>query len=323
MKLRSIIESIESVDHAGHRTALFLVAISTVAELLHKLVPGADNLEKGSNELLHSVHWLALGLALLYLVIRACLTRNTAKEAALLLDEETPRFITLFPSSHYPYESIALTDQDVKFVTDPETPEFEELATLNEQAFDGSSFELETEKLRSRNAEWILKNPAVFMLVCEPGKPGIFIGYTSVVPLNDPGSDVYLRGLIKDQDWPVSLLCSPGEPSGMLLIFAIGLQLKLRRSRSLGRPNLNRLLKALEYHIQVIAKAHTGKPEGMSVWTQSEHKSIRRHLMNRGFRGAHPPKKSAEGFDMLRLQIVAPEPERAILQNEVRIGQGV
>ena len=137
-------------------------------------------------------------------------------------------------------------------------------------------------------------------------QPTEYIGYTAIVPLNDVGADVYFRGLIKDRDLPASLICRAGEPSRALLIFAVVLNVKWRDRRSLGRRHLNRLLKAVEYHVNVVATAHAGHTGGCVVWTQSEHKSIVKHLRERGFTSTKPPTRAADGFELLGVRITPP-----------------
>ena len=294
------------MDHAGHRLTLILVGLATLAELARLIIPKANEAGEMFAHWLHMVHWIALAVALAYLFFRVVMARNVAKELAQILDDKPQQFITLFPSrTIYAYERLQITPADVTFVGSVSDSEFEELSILNEEGFEGSAFEIEGEKLRQRNAAWVAKNKRLFMLAHESkGTTGVkYLGYTCITPLSAVGEDVYFRGLIKDQDLPVSLICGPNEPSNAYLIFAVVLRTDLRKPGSLGHSHLNRLLKALQYHIDVIVKAHAGQQAKVYVWSQSEHKSIVRHLERQGFRATDPPTRSAEGFDMLRLEI--------------------
>ena len=309
MKLRKTFEVIESVDHAGHHIALLLVAAATLAELLHTILPAAGEIGEGLAKWLHFLHWFALAVVILYLSMRISLTRNVGKELGQILQERPQTFITLFPSgTKYAYQHLRILEDDVSVVKTADSSEAEKLSAMNEEGFDGSAFEIDGDKLRRRNADWISKNPGMFMLVRKPRTGGSavreFIGYTSVVPLNQVGVDLYFHGLIKDQDLRASLLCRPGEPSSNYLIFAVVLEPQYRLNPSLGQPFLNFLLKALEYHVEKVVAAHANNHTRVFIWTQSEHTSIVSHLRKRGFEETTPPTKSAEGFDMLRLELV-------------------
>jgi hypothetical protein len=312
MKLHSIRRHIEHVTEAGHGVTLALVAIAASATLLQSAMPGAGEFERLVNDALHWVHWGALALAVAYGSCSVMFGRNAAREISSSIEKPTDSpFISLFPQEvRYRYQSLDVTARDVAFVTSANGDDWNELLRLNEEGFDGTAFELDHGKLARRNKQWVEKNDRLFMLVTSgargDGPETTHVGYTSVVPLTDTGADVYFRGLIKDQDLPASLICRPGEPTQALLIFAVAVDRRWRRLLSLGRPQLNRLLKALEYHVQVVAAAHAGHPKGLLLWTQTEHKSIASHLEARGFAPTVPPTVSADGFELVSLPLAAP-----------------
>lgn len=326
MEFRKKLEALEYLDHAGHKIALLLVGVATAAELLHNFVPQVGQWESMISNALHLVHWGGLIVAITYLMYHGFLVRNVGKEIAEMLDRklqeqsmpfnegppQTPRSSTS-RNRLYRYQRLVVTPSDVVFVSRADNEIAEILFDINEQYFERTAFALSRDQARRRNSEWIDKNQKVFMLVRDPARPETenhitkenFVGYTSIVPLNEIGADLYLRGLIKDKDLPASLICKPGEPTNMLLIFAIAMEPKHRREKSLNTAHLNLLLKAAEYHARMLASTHAGHHSGMYLWTQSEHESIVKHLKMRGFAGTSPPTKAADGFELLRCQFDA------------------
>jgi hypothetical protein len=309
MKLHSIRTWFEHLSEAEHHVTLALVAIALIAAGLSYVTPMASEFQKLVGEILHWVEWTALALVLVYASSMVALRRNVGEEIVEAIEEPKVSPITfLFPHEQkYRYQALQLTSRDVVFVSVAQGEDWNQLLRLNEEGFDRTAFELDHSKMARRNTEWVRKNDRLFMLV-KSTIPKVdqpdYIGYTAVVPMTDAGADVYFRGLIKDQDLPASLICGPGEPTQALVIFAIALSRTLRGVQSLGRPQLGRLLKALEYHIDVAAKAHSGHPKGILLWSQTEHKGVASHLRTRGFTATDPPTKSAEGFEFVSRRIV-------------------
>jgi hypothetical protein len=306
----------EHLDEWGHSVTLALFAIAAVAAALPSIMPTATTIAPMASEfqnvvteLLHWVEWTALGLILVYAPIIFALRRNAGEEISEAIDEPEPesnRITSLFSREpKYRYQTLQIASRDVNFVSVAQGDDWNELLRLNEEGFDRTAFELDHSKMAKRNTEWVQKNDRLFMLVTSttPGARPEYIGYTAVVPLTDVGANIYFRGLIKDQDLPADLICRPDEPTHALVIFAIALSRKLRGIRSLGRPQLGRLLRALEYHIDVVAAAHAGHPQGIWVWSQTEHKGVAAHLRTRGFTGTEPPTMSAERFEFVRRRI--------------------
>lgn len=321
MLLREQEHLLEHVDHYGHQVALILVALSAGAELLQRVLPEEDagmaqveGVGHLLGETLHGVHLVALVVAVAYVGVRLFLKRNVGREVSRLMATPTSDELpSVLPQLKYRYDRVPLTPAQLQFVRDVHDPEADTLNTLNEEAFLRSSFEVGGETLRARNATWIAKHPSLFTLVRLPvGVPRpegealttepVF-GYSAVVPLNAVGAAVYLRGLITDRELPVEMIAAPGEPSPALLIFAVALKDQYRRERSLASPYFTLLLQALAIHIDTLAPLHRGHPEGIRVWTQSEHKAMIDILRRQGFTGTTPPTMSAEGFELLYRQL--------------------
>lgn len=288
------------MEHFGHELTLGLVAIATLAELASDRLPIAHTAVKPLGTALHWIHWLSLGIAIGYLLLRWVFGRNVALNIAATLDARPQHPITTLFSDGVPYryQRLLLDDRALQFVSSPNSKAFADLITLNEKGFTGSAFEITGTKLQKRNAEWVTKNAKVFALVRSPSDSDTIIGYSSIVPLTAVGADVYFRGLLKDQDIPASLICGAAEPSECLLIFAVVLREDLQSGSSLEKRDLNRLLKVVEAHAGILAATHHSGVAA-KLWTQAEHKKIIKHLKRRGFREPDPPLTSADGFQLM------------------------
>ncbi len=317
MQLRGKLAFFRHLDHWNHVATLILVAISTIALLLNRVVPHAEGAESALNGVLHFIHWFALAVVLLYLSAYFLLRRNVGKELAKLLSEAGDVAIDEPPEAHprprHPdarHRSIGITAGDVAFVSAIDRHLVDILLAMNVEGFEGGDFELTPQEVQERNPGLVGKNPRAFMLVRDRARkaraPGEsedrqdFIGYSCVLPLNEVGADVYLRGLIPDKRLPPSILCAEGEPCSAVLAFAVVLDHRIRKSTSLLRAKYSGFLaRAVEYHIAAVAMAHAGAADSVTVWAQSEHEWLNRKLADLGFEPASPPKKSADGHALL------------------------
>lgn len=326
MQLQGKLKLLEHVDHFSHKVTLALVGASLLAVLVSNIHASGHAAETALTKLLHFVHWFALAIVVLYLSARLLLERNVGKELASLM-LNTDEFHTIgnagakstaeeSSKSKPPSRSLTLSvgPQDVEFVVSSSGHLAKVLFTMNREGFERSAFELTQDGVVRRNSALIDRSPKAFQIVRNKATAGSsariedFIGYTCVLPLNEIGADVYLRGLIKDKNIPASLLCRQNEPASAVLVFAIVLDRKVARSRSLKGKYFGFLLKALEYHISSVAEAYAGNAQTISVWAQSEHESLRKRLMERGFTSTTPRTKSADDYELLRLELPVPKP---------------
>ncbi len=181
------------------------------------------------------------------------------------------------------------------------TGEIAELAQMNYEAFKDSAFEVETERLGTRNAAWIERNPRIFMMISDPLDATQYIGYSAMLPLTREGLDLYLLGGIKDADLP-AIFIAPNKPATAgVIVFAIYLKPGYRFQQSEASRNYSiYFLACVRRHLAVLfprprqRAATTAYPP---IYVQTEWGAMKRRLKRCGF--VETGKKSAEGFDFL------------------------
>jgi hypothetical protein len=308
MHLKTKLRILEHVDHLSHKVTLALVAISLLALLLGYLDPDARKAESAVTELLHFVHWFALAVAVLYLLARLLLEKNVGRHLATLVKDakayDVPTTGTAREKSAPRSGSLEIAPTEIEFVTSSSSSLQKTLNDLNIRGFEGSiAFGMTEDEVTRRNSAIIDRCATAFLLVrAGTASPDVYVGYTCVLPLNDVGADVYLRGLIKDKDIPESLICREGETAGAILVFAIVLDERIARSKSLKGKSFGFLLRALEYHVATVAARYPSVSDRSDVWVQSEDESLRRLLLARGFRSSEPRRISADGHELLVLK---------------------
>lgn len=330
MQLNTKLRILEHADHLSHKITLILVAASLAALLLGNLFPEARQAETALNVILHFVHWFALAVVVLYLLARQFLERNVGRELARLIkNSETHEDAGSAQGKPKPATrsgALLITAKDVEFVASSSGQFATLLNDRNLEGFERSlAFGMTREEVIQRNSAIIDRCPTAFQLVrAGPASPrDVFIGYTCVLPLNEVGTDVYLRGLIKDKDIPASLLCRPGETAKAILVFAIVLDQRITKSKSLKGKSFGFLLRALEYHVSVIAQEYSSGSGAIDVWVQSEDDSLRTLLLSRGFKSSTPKIMSANGHELLRLEFQPPPAETEVAANAQSPGNAV
>ena len=250
MQLQTKLRILEHADHLSHKITLGLVAASLAALLLGNPYPDARKAVTAITELLHFVHWFALAVVVIYLLARLLLERNVGRElASLIRAAEAYEGATSDPRRPNPVTrsgSLVITPQDVEFVAPSSSPLATVLNNKNIEGFERSvAFGMTPDEVIRRNSAIIDRCPKAFLLVRagSTSPRDVFIGYTCVLPLNEVGADIYLRGLIKDKDMPASLLCRTRESVNAILVFAIVLDERITKSKSLKGKYFGFLLK--------------------------------------------------------------------------------
>lgn len=322
MQLKTKLRILEHADHLSHKITLILVAASLVALILGNLFPEARQAETALTAILHFVHWFALAVVVVYLLARQFLERNVGRELARLIKDaeahEDAGSAQGKPNPSTRSGSLVITAKDVEFVASSSGQFATLLNDRNIEGFERSlAFGMTREEVIQRNTAIIDRCPTAFQLVrAGSASPrDVFIGYTCVLPLNEVGADIYLRGLIKDKDIPASLLCRPGESVKAILVFAIVLDQRITKSNSLKGKSFGFLLKALEYHVSVIAREYSSGSGALDVWVQSEDASLRTLLLSRGFKSATPKIMSANRHELLRLEFLPRPAETEVAAN--------
>lgn len=332
MHIRKLLQRLRTVDHRVHGWTLMLVVVGAASQatviLLPKVAPGikvGSAVTEFFTYTLHILHWVAVGALVLYAFVYYFFTRKPVAElAARFPKSSTSENAANLPERRgpvevlYAYKGRGVSAEDVHLVARTDKKMAEIVHQMNHDAFLWSPhFELTLDEMRARNAELIARNQSTFLLLRDPNRESTasddasvrsdFIGYTCVLPLNDVGTEVYLRGLVSDTQLPGIFLARDAEPAASLLLFAIFLERGYRVGTAGSRYVLF-LARCVEHHIRELAKTH-GPPSGsIDVWAQAEDESLRAHLVNRGF--AETKKISKEGFPLYKRTLANVTPEQ-------------
>lgn len=306
MQLRRKLQRLHEYEHEAHVATLILVAIGVFADWLGTFLPTRFHIAPLITHALHWLHYLSLGLVVVYAGARLSLARRPSKEIAALLPSPKPTHRILTPGSEpkaYSYRGRPVPQDDREFVTDPTSPLALALYQMNQTAYEGSAFELTLAEVTKRDSAIITRNSHAFMVFRDPNRELTtpveestiedYVGYSAVFPINDTGKDVYLRGLIPDTRFPESLVCPDKDKAAMLLFFAMHLR-KPYRARNAGQKYSLLLARCIEEHIRIVARAHAEAGDQIEVWVQSEDQSMRDHYIYRGFEISES--RSCEGF---------------------------
>jgi hypothetical protein len=285
-------EFLEKWNHRAHYVTVSLVAVALLTAPFSAAGSAATLAEA-----LHAVHLFTIALTALYLLLFVLLSRNVGRELAAALTAATAE-----PASERErtYKFAPVKPEDVEFVSEADA-KLDALIAMNLEGFAGSAFEMTEDELRERNTAFVIRNPKAFLLVRNPlrmsNEDDEFIGFSCMLPLNAIGADCYLNGVVKDRDIRASLLCAPGEQCDSILLFAIMLKKKYRKIKGLPSRYYPFLLRCANHHIRTLARAHDISATAQTMWVQSEHPDIRKHLRRQGFARAER-KKSADGFNL-------------------------
>jgi len=162
--------------------------------------------------------------------------------------------------------------------------DLEELADMNYEAFQGTTFEAGRPKLLERNRRLFRQNPWTFLLHLDPKGSGSIIGYSCLLPLKKSGADLYSRGLLSDADLPSELITSSlDEVPAAVLIFAIALRPEWQRGgKHWSKRNEIHLFRSLRHHYAVLYRNYTVQPP--PLWVQTELYGIKKKMAEFGFR---------------------------------------
>lgn len=318
MRVREITEAIEKWGSASHHLTLVLIAAAVTSGVAAYTYPVVSLATVWIGHALHGLHYLAFLLAVLNGATILFFRRNIGQQIALALRSHYsihPDPVSIIAKeARYRYQAMRVAPDDVEFVTDPESWCAKSLFEMNVHSFEGSAFEMSEEEIVDRDTALIAQNGKTFLLVRNPlretREDADFIGFSSVLPLNRTGSDLYLSGLIKDRHIRSSMLCSEGEPCDTILVFAIALKPEYRKVKGLAAAYYPFLLRCAEHHIRTVAAAHPGCAK-VTAWVQAEHPKLRQHLGERGFVFS-PGKRSADGFDLYSRDIEVIQPMSGI-----------
>ncbi len=327
MQLLTYLRRIKRWDHSLHELTLVLVVVSAVSQVAANYLASrgprasmAASVNAFLTTALHWVHWIAVGILMLYAAAYFVFSRRPGKELsdALPLPAEVP------PSDDgkvahgamqvpYAYQGRGVLAEDIQFVTKTDKALAEIVYQMNVDGFQASEFELSLDEARTRDAAFIDRNGVAFLLLRDPNRettPELstssrkdFIGYTCVLPLNEVGTDVYLRGLISDRVFPASLICGAGEPAASILVFAMYLE-KEYRAKAVGQKYVVVLVRCIEEHIRRVVTGNAPRADTIDVWVQAEHESLRKHFRQRGF--VETDRKSNEGFPLFKRSLLRP-----------------
>jgi hypothetical protein len=202
------------------------------------------------------------------------------------------------------------TDAAPMCLTDFASPELlDTLVEMNHTGFKDSAFEVERERLLRRNKAWIEKNPRIFQLMRDPRNQKEYIGYSSLVPLNAEGADLYLEGSLKDADIKAALICGPGERPSAILAFAIVLRQEFSFTRSgAAREYSPYFWTCIRKHVRELYPHLFEAGDYPPIYAQAERSRMKDRLKSIGFKPTGLP--SADGFELWVLENAA----RPVLQ---------
>lgn len=321
MHLQKLLQRLRTVDHQVHSWTLIIVVVGAATQaaayLLPKFAPGARIPSAVTDFLataLHALHWVAVGALVLYASFYYFFTRKPSVDLAKQLPEPSASGGSPINSQEngsiqvpYTYKGRGVSADDVQFVGRADTALAEITHQMNHDGFQRSHFELTLNEVRARNSELIAHNQSTFLLLRDPNRESTtvaekstrsdFIGYTCVLPLNEVGTEIYLRGLISDKQFPGCLLARDREAASSLLLFAMYLEQQFRVGTA-GSRYVHFLVRCVEHHIRELARTQTPQSGSIDVWAQAEDERLRHHLINRGF--VKTEKMSKEGFPLYK-----------------------
>jgi hypothetical protein len=309
MQLRKILRNLGELEHWSHQVALGLVLLAALAGAVSSLIPPSANWAGHLTTALHWFHWIAIALVAGYGALYFFFSRKPGQELAKILEKNTPNKndpkMTQNKENTGPLRPVPL--EDVEFVAKTQVNLVSILNEMNYSGYVGSNFELTPKEIATRNAEFLDRNAQVFMLMRDTNRATTtlvaqstmsdFIGYTCVLPLNEIGTDVYLRGLIPDRKFPASLISKNNDAATALLLFAIYLREEYR-TKHVGRKYSPFLERCITHHIDTFGRLDANKDRDLVLWVQTESDEMREQYVSRGYEKTK--NVSYESFPLMR-----------------------
>ncbi len=176
------------------------------------------------------------------------------------------------------------------------------ISHLNFNAYKLSAFRTEHASIVRRNAALIRKNQHIFLVYYDMGFKSKVIGYSSLLPLDEDGTEDYLHGNMGDDSLMLSkAICSYGERPCSIILFAVVLStdVPLARGGENGSYSAH-LNRSLQIHFEGLCPDAFKERSLPPVYVQTDKPELRKVYETLGFKasGYH----SKEGFEFLKLE---------------------
>lgn len=118
-------------------------------------------------------------------------------------------------------------------------------ARINLKAFDGTLYDTNFEDKLSRNRSISAKNHLSFAILRHEKDERLYVGLSSVVPLDAPGTISYCSGQISDNDVTAEIVAGLDDPLGSVVLFMIAHQPTFEDETSRRHMNSLRVIEDL------------------------------------------------------------------------------